>query len=187
MIGRFTIGDAPISGVKIIKRRRLGDSRGFLERLFCSEELRAAGWTKPISQINRTFTAKRGAVRGMHFQYPPAAEMKLVTCLQGSVFDVAVDLRRGSPTFLQWYGHVLSADEDVSLLLPEGCAHGLQALTADVAILYLHSAPYDAAAEGAVSALDPRIGIAWPLPIVEMSPRDAAHPPLTDSFVGIDP
>lgn len=187
MSGRFTIEDTPIAGVKIIRRKRLGDSRGFLERLFCGEELGAAGWTEPVAQINRTFTAQRGAVRGMHFQYPPATEMKLVTCIQGSVFDVAVDLRRGSPTFLRWYGHVLSADDDVSLLLPEGCAHGLQALTADVAILYLHSAAYDAAAEGAISPLDPRVAIAWPLPIGEMSERDAAHPPLTDSFIGIDP
>lgn len=187
MSGRFTIEDTPISGVKIIRRNRMGDARGFLERLFCSEELRAAGWTKPVAQINRTVTAQRGAVRGMHFQYPPAAEMKLVTCVQGSVFDVAVDLRRGSPSFLTWYGQTLSADEDASLLLPEGCAHGLQALTADAGILYLHSAPYDAAAEGAISALDPRVAIRWPLPIGEMSARDRAHPPLADDFAGIDP
>lgn len=181
------IEDTPISGVKIVHRKRLGDARGFLERLFCSDELGEAGWTKPIAQINRTFTAQRGAVRGMHFQHPPSAEMKLVTCIQGSVFDVAVDLRRGSPTFLRWYGHVLSADGDASLLLPEGCAHGLQALTADAGILYLHSAPYDVAKEGAISALEPRVAIAWPLPIGEMSARDASHPPLPDGFVGIDP
>lgn len=186
MSGRFAIEDTPIPGVKIVRRKRLGDSRGFLERLFCSDELAAAGWTKPIAQINRTFTAQRGAVRGLHFQHPPAAEMKLVTCIQGSVFDVAVDLRRGSPTFLRWYGHALSADGDAAMLIPEGCAHGLQALTVDAGVLYLHSAPYDAAREGAAWALDPRIGIAWPLPIGEMSARDKAHAPLTDSFVGID-
>jgi dTDP-4-dehydrorhamnose 3,5-epimerase len=186
MSGRFTVEDTPISGVKVIHRKRLGDSRGFLERVFCAEELGAAGWIKPVAQINRTFTAERGAVRGMHFQRPPSAEMKLVTCIQGSVFDVAVDLRCGSPTFLRWFGQVLSGDGDASMLLPEGCAHGLQALTPDAGILYLHSAPYDAAAEGAVSALDPRIGIVWPLPIGEMSARDRAHAPLTDGFTGID-
>lgn len=186
MSGRFAIGDTPISGVKLVRRKRLGDARGFLERLFCGEELRAAGWTRPVAQINRTLTAQVGVVRGMHFQRPPAAEMKLVTCVQGAVFDVVVDLRRGSPTFLRWFAHTLSADEDASMLVPEGCAHGLQTLKPDAALLYLHSAPYDAAAEGAISALEPRVGIAWPLPISEMSARDAAHPRLDDSFVGMD-
>ena len=186
MSSRFTIEDATISGVKLVRRKRLGDSRGFLERLFCSDELGGAGWTKPVAQINRTLTAQVGVVRGMHFQRAPAAEMKLVTCLQGSVFDVVVDLRRGSPTFLRWFAHTLSADEDAAMLVPEGCAHGLQTLKPDSALLYLHSAPYDAAAEGAISALEPRVGIAWPLPISEMSARDAAHPGLDDSFAGID-
>lgn len=186
MSGRFTIEDTPIAGVKLVRRKRLGDARGFLERLFCSDELRAAGWAKPVAQINRTFTSQVGVVRGMHFQHAPMAEMKLVSCVQGAVFDVVVDLRRGSPTFLRWFGHTLSADEDASMLVPEGCAHGLQTVRPDAALLYLHSAPYDASAEGAISALEPRVGITWPLPISEMSARDAAHPRLDDSFLGID-
>lgn len=186
MSGRFTIDDTPIAGVKLVRRKRLGDARGFLERLFCADELNAAGWVKPVAQINRTFTSQAGVVRGMHFQRAPAAEMKLVTCVQGAVFDVVVDLRRGSPTFLRWFGHTLSADEDASMLVPEGCAHGLQTLKPDCAILYLHSAPYDAAAEAAISALEPRVNVVWPLPISEMSARDAAHPRLDDSFSGID-
>jgi dTDP-4-dehydrorhamnose 3,5-epimerase len=186
MSRRFTIVDSPIAGVKLVRRKRLGDARGFLERMFCSDELSAVGWVKPVAQINRTLTAQVGVVRGMHFQHAPMAEMKLVSCVQGAVFDVVVDLRRGSPTFLRWFGHTLSADDDASMLVPEGCAHGLQTLKPDAALLYLHSAPYDAATEGAISVLEPRVGIAWPLPISEMSARDAAHPRLDDSFLGID-
>ena len=107
----------------------MGDARGFLSRLFCAEELRAAGWTGPIAQINHTHTARKGTVRGMHFQYPPHAEMKLVSCLRGEVWDVAVDIRAGSQTFLRWHAEILSADNGRALLIPQGFAHGFQALT----------------------------------------------------------
>ena len=124
---RLAIADLPLAGLKRIERQRLGDARGFLSRLFCAEELAAAGWSKPIAQINQTFTAKRGTVRGLHFQYPPHAEMKLVSCLRGEVWDVAVDVRAGSKTFLRWHAERLSADNGCALLIPEGFAHGFQA------------------------------------------------------------
>ena len=184
-MSRFTITDLPLSGLKRVQRQRLGDNRGFLARLFCAEELAAAGWTQPIAQINHTFTAKQGTVRGMHFQRPPHAEMKLVSCIRGEVWDVAVDLRVGSPTFLHWHAERLSADNSCALLIPEGFAHGFQALTNDVELLYCHSAAYAAQAESGLHPSDPRIGIAWPLAIAELSARDAGHALITADFEGV--
>lgn len=184
-MSRFTVTDLPLAGLKRVQRQRLGDNRGFLARLFCAEELAAAGWTQPIAQINHTFTAKQGTVRGMHFQRPPHAEMKLVSCIRGEVWDVAVDLRVGSPTFLHWYAERLSAENSCALLIPEGFAHGFQALTNDVELLYCHSAAYAAQAESGLHPSDPRIGIAWPLAIAELSARDAGHALITADFEGV--
>lgn len=184
-MSRFTVTDLPLAGLKRVQRQRLGDSRGFLARLFCAEELAAAGWTQPIAQINHTFTAKQGTVRGMHFQRPPHAEMKLVSCIRGDVWDVAVDLRVGSPTFLHWHAERLSVENGCALLIPEGFAHGFQALTDDVELLYCHSAAYAAQAEGGLNPNDPRLGIAWPLAIAELSARDAGHALITSDFEGV--
>ena len=185
-MSRFTVIGLPFTGLKRIERLHLGDTRGFLSRLFCAEEFATAGWQKPIAQINHTRTAQRGALRGMHYQMPPHAEMKLVSCIRGEVWDVAVDLRANSPTFLQWYAEIISAENGHSLLIPEGCAHGFQALTDDCELLYLHTAAYAPQAEGGLRFDDPRIGIAWPLQNTELSARDQAHPLLTAHFIGID-
>lgn len=184
-MSRFTVTDLPLAGLKYVQRQRLGDNRGFLARLFCTEELVSAGWTQPIAQINHTFTAKQGTVRGMHFQRPPHAEMKLVSCIRGEVWDVAVDLRVGSPTYLHWHAERLSAQNGCALLIPEGFAHGFQALTDDVELLYCHSAAYAAQAEGGLNPNDPRLGIAWPLAIAELSARDAGHALITSDFEGV--
>ncbi len=181
----LTITELPVAGLKLVRRRRLLDSRGFFSRLFCTDELSAAGWTKPIAQINHSYTVKKGTVRGMHFQYPPHAEMKLVMCIRGEVWDVAVDLRFGSPTFLKWHAERLSAENGFSLLIPEGFAHGFQTLTSDVELLYCHSAAYVPGAEAGLNPTDPRLDIRWPLPIVELSARDAAHPPIASGFTGV--
>lgn len=141
-----------------------------------------------IAQINHSYSAKRGTVRGLHFQYPPHAEIKLVSCVRGRVFDVAVDLRAGSPTFLQWHALELSAERHNSLLVPRGFAHGFQALEDDCELLYLTSTPYAQAAEDGLNPTDSRLGhggISWPLAITECSDRDRNHPPLTDAFAGI--
>ncbi|ACO78948.1 dTDP-4-dehydrorhamnose 3,5-epimerase [Azotobacter vinelandii CA] len=184
-MNRFTVTDLPLAGLKLVERRRFGDSRGFLARLFCAEELAATGWLQPIAQINHTFTTWRGTVRGMHFQRPPHAEAKLVTCLQGEVWDVAVDLRAGSPTFLHWHAERLSADNARALLIPEGFAHGFQTLTNGAALLYCHSAAYAPGAEGGLHPQDERLGIAWPLEIRELSVRDAMHPMVEGAFEGV--
>src|SRR5690349_10549191 len=109
-MSRFIFSDTPLKGLKVLHRKPIGDSRGYLERIFCSVELQPLLDNRKIAQINLTFTAERGTVRGIHFQHPPHAETKLVSCLRGKVFDVAVDLRRGSPSFLQWYAQELSAE-----------------------------------------------------------------------------
>ena len=184
-MNRFTVSDTVISGLKVIERQQIGDSRGFLARLFCAEELADAGWQKPIAQINQTLTEKKGTVRGMHFQYPPHAEMKLVSCLQGAVWDVAVDLRAGSPTFLQWHAQELSADNRRAYLIPEGFAHGFQTLTDDCELLYLHSDAYAPQAEAGLNPRDPELSIAWPLPVSEISARDEKHPMLDARFKGV--
>ena len=184
-MSRFTATTLPLAGLNLIERQRLGDSRGFLSRLFCAEELSAAGWHKPIAQINQTYTAQRGTVRGLHFQHPPHAEMKLVSCLRGAIWDVAVDLRAGSPTFLQWHAQELSAINNRALLIPEGFAHGFQTLSDDCELIYLHSAAHAAGAEGGLSPHDPLLSIAWPLPITELSNRDAQHPMLNHQYKGM--
>ncbi|MBB1077128.1 dTDP-4-dehydrorhamnose 3,5-epimerase family protein [Rhodoferax sp. 4810] len=184
-MSRFTVTDLPLAGLKLIERQRLGDSRGFLSRLFCAQELTAAGWQKPIAQINHTHTTQRGTVRGMHYQQPPHAEMKLVTCIQGEVWDVAIDLRAGSPTFLHWHAELLSADNHHAMLIPEGFAHGFQTLSEHVALLYCHTAPHNSAAEAALSAQDPRLAIQWPIAITELSAKDANHPLIDAQFTGV--
>lgn len=177
----------PIEGLFAIEREPVGDARGWLERLYCPEELRTALGPAAIAAVNRTWTARAGTVRGMHFQQPPHAEDKIVTCLRGRVFDVAVDLRRGSSTFLRWHAEILDGDGRRSLLIPKGFAHGFQSLVDGCELLYLHTAPHVPEAEGGLDALDPALAIAWPSPVVERSPRDAAHRPIDDSFGGVDP
>lgn len=186
MSARFDFILTPLAGLTVIRRKPIEDERGFFERVFCAEELReAADLEKPIVQINHSLTRRKGAVRGMHFQYPPHAETKIVTCLKGEIFDVAVDIRADSPTFLLWYGEVLSAKNHKSLLIPEGFAHGFQALRDDCELLYLHSGRYVPESEGGLRWDDPRIGIVWRLGAVDLSERDTRFPFLTDSFRGM--
>jgi dTDP-4-dehydrorhamnose 3,5-epimerase len=179
-MSRFTCIETPISRVTLLQRHPIGDQRGYLERLFCRQELAAIIGERPIIQINHTLTAKAGTIRGMHFQHPPHAETKLITCLKGEVFDVAVDLRHDSPTFLRWHAAHLSADNHRSLVIPEGCAHGFQTLTDDCELIYLHTAAYRPEAEDGLNPLDPRIAIEWPRPVSEISVRDRQHALLDD-------
>lgn len=182
---RFENLETTLPGLRILQRKPIGDSRGFLQRLFCSEELQLLTTGKHIEQVNHTLTAIRGTVRGMHFQQPPHAEVKFVSCLRGEVFDVAVDLRRNSPTFLCWHAELLSAQNQKTLVIPEGFAHGFQTLTENCEMLYFHTHAYQPDAEGGLNAQDPRLAIQWPLEVVNVSPRDAAHVFLDECFSGI--
>lgn len=184
-MSRFDFIPTPLIGLVLVQRKTLEDQRGFLSRLYCAEEFRGAGIDKPIDQINHTLTRKKGAVRGLHFQYHPYSETKLVSCLKGEVFDVAVDLRHDSPTFLHWHGEILSAENRKSLIIPEGYAHGFQALTEDCELIYLHTMAYHSEAEGALNVVDPRLNIAWPLPVSDLSERDSNHPFISSDFQGI--
>jgi dTDP-4-dehydrorhamnose 3,5-epimerase len=184
-MSRFDFIPTPLTGLKLVQRKAIEDYRGFLSRFYCVEEFAEAGISKPIAQINHTLTRKKGAVRGLHFQYPPHAETKMVSCLKGEIWDVAVDLRRDSPTFLQWHGEILSAANRKSLLIPEGYAHGFQALTEDCELIYLQTAAYHPEAEGALNVADPRLSISWLLPIDDLSERDRNHPFISSSFQGI--
>jgi dTDP-4-dehydrorhamnose 3,5-epimerase len=180
-----------ITGVSLIQTDRRTDERGSFARWFCDADLSTVwsgagpGSDSTIRQINHSFTRERGSVRGLHFQTAPFAEKKLIRCLSGKIFDVVVDLRFQSPTFLAWRGFELTAGDDRALLIPEGCAHGFQTLTGDVQLLYLHTAPYTPAAEGALRYDDPRVGIDWPLPPQHLSERDLSHPLLAVDFCGI--
>lgn len=174
-----------IQGLWIIERIPVQDNRGSFCRVFEPDLFCEWGWNGPVRQINHSLTHLTGAVRGMHYQLPPHAESKLVTCTAGEVFDVAVDLRKGSATFLSWFGTGLSADNRKSMLIPRGFAHGFQALTANAELLYLHDNDYAGGHEGGLSVNDPLIGIDWPLPISQLSERDRAHPILPKDFEGI--
>ena len=183
--GRFDRVATAIAGLDVLVRKPVGDARGHLERMFCASEL--AEWTagRAIAQINRTLTREVGAVRGLHFQYPPYEETKFVSCLRGAVFDIAVDIRRGSPTFLHWHGEILDEDNGRTLAIPRGFAHGFQCLKENSELLYFHTAAYNADAEGALNVRDPRLAIAWPLHVGQMSERDERHPMLDDRFEGL--
>jgi dTDP-4-dehydrorhamnose 3,5-epimerase len=184
-MNRFRIEDLPISGLKRIERQKLEDTRGFFSRLFCVEELAAAGWSAPIAQINQSRTSRKGSVRGLHFQFPPAAEKKLVTCLRGAVWDVAVDLRHGSPTFLHWHAEELTLNNGRMMVIPEGFAHGFQVLQPDSELLYLHTSPYTPSAEGGIRFDDPKLAINWPLNVTDLSERDTSHPLIDEGFQGV--
>ena len=184
-MSRFDIQKTPIDGLRVIQREPTGDERGYFERMFCSDELAPLIGKRGVVQINHTLTTKVGAVRGMHFQHSPHAEMKLVSCLRGEVFDVAVDLRKGSSTFLQWHAEVITESNHKTFVIPEGFAHGFQTLTANCALLYLHTAAYAPDAEAGLNALDPRLAIAWPVSISERSARDQQHAMLASEFSGL--
>jgi len=175
-MGHFKLRSGGLDGLGIIEKRPLGDERGHLMRMFCAEELRPFGWRGQIAQINQTYTRTKATIRGVHFQNPPHAETKIVTCLKGSVFDVAVDLRPNSPTFMQWSAQILSEDNHLSFYIPEGFAHGFQTLSDEVQMLYFHSTAYAPEHESGIMPLDADLNIAWPLPAGTLSERDKSLP-----------
>lgn len=175
----------PLAGLTLLDTEPVGDARGRFERLFCMQEWAPVRNGLSFVQVNLSTTAMRGTVRGMHFQRPPAAEAKLIRCLRGRVYDVAIDLRTGSPTFLRWHGVELCSDQPQEIFIPEGFAHGFQALEEDVQLLYFHTAPWTPDCEGGLRHDDPRLAIEWPLPVTQVSDRDSAHALLNDAFIGI--
>jgi dTDP-4-dehydrorhamnose 3,5-epimerase len=168
-------------GLLILRSHRHEDERGFLERLFAVDDLESAGVEFRPAHINLSRVTQVGTVKGLHLQRPPSAESKIVRCIAGRVFDVAVDLRSDSATFGSWFGIELSPVECVSLLIPEGFAHGLQSLEPDSVVHYIHSDVYRASAEAGVHPLDSEIGVIWPLPPTLLSERDKSLPSLSEA------
>jgi len=169
-----------IAGVMVIETTPFCDERGAFSRLFCEQELAKVLEQRHIVQINYSRTRHVGAIRGLHLQHSPHAEMKMVRCLRGKVWDVAVDLRKDSPTFLQWYATELSLHSMKMLVIPEGCAHGFQVLEAESELLYLHTAAYSPDAETGVRFDDPLLSINWPLSVGDISKRDQSFSLLAD-------
>jgi len=174
-----------IHGLVILETEAYSDHRGVFARLFCQDELKECLASRKIVQINHSRTLAIGDVRGLHYQNPPHAEMKFVRCLKGKVWDVAVDLRAGSPTFLKWHAEELSEKNMHMMVIPEGLAHGFQVLEENSDLLYLHTAMYTPAAEGGVLPNDKMLAIDWPLPVHDLSERDQNHPLLSSDFTGI--
>lgn len=156
-----------------------GDERGFFARAFCQKEFAAHGLATEMVQANVSQNVSKGTLRGMHYQRAPFAEVKLVRCIHGTIHDVIIDLRPDSPTYLNWLGVELSRRNRRALYVPEGFAHGYQALEDDTEVLYLVSQFYTPSHESAIRWNDPRFGIRWPLPDPILSPKDAAHPDFT--------
>ena len=172
-----------IPGAVEVRHRAFRDARGSFRRLFCASEFAEAGLPTEYVQANHSVTMGAGSLRGLHFQYPPAAEDKFVTCTAGRAFDVALDLRKGSPTFLKWAA--VEIDDSTSFFIPKGCAHGFQALTEEVHLVYMATSFYAPAEESGVRFDDPAAGIGWPLPIAHLSERDASFPRLSEAFEGL--
>tara|TARA_B100000787_G_C16196897_1_gene301571 strand:- start:1354 stop:1914 length:561 start_codon:yes stop_codon:yes gene_type:complete len=184
-MSQFDIKGLPLIGAKIVKKIKHEDERGYLSRLFCIDELSKEKVFKSIKQINLTLTKKKNTIRGLHYQYPPFAETKMISCIKGEVFDVIVDLRKNSPTFLKYHSEILSEKNQKSLIIPEGFAHGFQCLEDNCNLLYFHTESYKPDFEKGIRYDDKKLKIQWPLPTNIISNRDLKFPLILDNFSGI--
>lgn len=178
--------ETALKGLVIIKLEPFKDDRGQFSRIYCEKELKEIGHLKRIVQINQSLTKRKGTLRGLHYQVPPRAEIKIVRCVRGSVFDVAVDLRCKSKTFLKWQGEILSEINDKMFYIPEGFAHGFQALEENSQLLYFHTDFYSHEYEKGILFNDPKIDIKWPMKITEVSERDKSFNYISDNFDGVE-
>jgi len=174
-----------LKGSFVIDLKPFQDNRGWFARTFCKEEFAKIGHTKEWVQMNHSFTKQQGTIRGMHYQLPPFSEIKMVRCIAGAVFDVIVDIRKKSPTFLQWFGVELSATNKKMIYIPEGFAHGFQTLTDDAELIYHHSEFYKSNVENGIKYDEPKVNIDWKLDVTNISERDKQHNFLTEDFIGI--
>jgi dTDP-4-dehydrorhamnose 3,5-epimerase len=185
MGGRMKFFEIPLAGAYVIELEPFLDERGLFVRTFCQREFSKIGFHKQIVQINHSETRHRSAIRGMHYQLPPACEIKIIRCVQGKVFDVMVDIRAGSPTFMQWHGVELSNDNLRMVYIPVGFAHGFQALTDNAKLIYHHSECYSPEYERGLRFNDPAVAINWPLPAGAISLKDQSYPLIDNNFKGI--
>ncbi len=176
----------PLVGAYVIELESFNDDRGFFTRTFCQEEFNKIGFEGQIVQINDSLTRKRGTVRGLHYQIPPASEIKIIRCIQGKVFDVMVDLRSGSHTFMKWYAVELSEDNFRMVYIPQGFAHGFQTLADNAELIYHHSDFYRPEFERGIRYNDPFLTIQWPLPPIMISLKDRQYMLIDNNFKGIE-
>ena len=162
----------PLAGAYTIELERKGDDRGFFARFFCTEEFTKAGLINTFVQINNSLTKSKGTLRGMHYQLPPSAEVKVVRCIRGSLYDVILDLRPDSATYGKWYGDTLTAENRRMMYVPQGFAHGFVTLEDDTEAFYLVSSTYAPQQERGIRYNDPAFGIKWPIDPVEISDKD---------------
>ena len=174
----------PLNGLIEIESDCFEDARGKFTRLFCEQDFSAIRPNLHFCQINLSRTNAAGCIRGMHFQEPPSAEAKLIRCLKGRAFDVAVDIRHGSPTFLKWHAIELSPTNN-SVFIPEGFAHGFQTLEEDTELLYFHSVSWRKEHEHGLRFNDPRLDIQWPLTVSSISDKDRSHALIDNNFMGV--
>jgi dTDP-4-dehydrorhamnose 3,5-epimerase len=176
----------PLAGAYTIELEKRGDDRGFFARFFCTEEFSDHGLCSSFAQINNSLTGKKGTLRGMHYQLMPSAEVKVVRCISGSLYDVILDLRPDSPTFGKWFGETLSADNRTMMYCPKGFAHGFVTLEEDTEAFYLVSDTYAPDLERGIRYNDPRFGIEWPIEPLEISDKDKTWPDFEPGWHGID-
>ncbi|MEC7593399.1 MAG: dTDP-4-dehydrorhamnose 3,5-epimerase [Pseudomonadota bacterium] len=169
--------------VKILSPRKFGDARGFFSETYNRDAFAAAGLGHVFVQDNHSFSATPGTLRGLHFQLPPFAQDKLVRVTRGAIFDVAVDIRRGSPTFGRWVGAEISAENWNQIFVPVGFAHGFCTLAPDTEVIYKVTAPYAPESERGIAWDDSQLAIDWPLPVARpiLSGKDGENPLLADS------
>lgn len=176
----------PLEGAYTVELEKRGDDRGFFARYFCEREFSDEGLETRFVQINNSLTAKKGTLRGLHYQLPPAAEVKLVRCVRGSLWDAIVDLRPSSPTYLKWFGAELSAENRAMMYVPRGFAHAILTLTDDVEAIYLVSSFYGPEQERGLRWNDPAVQIDWPIEPQEISTKDAGWPNFDPDFHGVE-
>ena len=174
-----------LKGSYLIDLQPYSDERGWFARFYCKDEFKQIGHDKEWVQLNHSVTFEKGALRGMHFQIAPCREIKMVRCVVGVVYDVIIDLRKDSETFLKWFGAELSAENKKMMYIPEGFAHGFQCLSQNCELIYHHTEFYKPGSEGGIRYNDPVIGIEWPLEVTTISARDQSHPYLDENFKGI--
>jgi len=179
----MNFSETSLKGVFLVTLKKIEDDRGYFARGWCRNELADHGIGADFIQLNTAFSHRKGTIRGMHYQEAPHQEAKFVRCTRGAIFDVALDLRPESPTYGQWFGQELSAENGAMLYLPEGCAHGYQTLAPDTEMYYLTNALYAPAAAKGVRYDDPAFGIAWPLPVSIVSDADRKWPSFQRSHV----
>ena len=184
-MNRFTVVEEPMKDLKVFKPEPMQDERGYFQRLLCIDEFKEFNLSKPIVNINHSMTRQCGTIRGMHFQYCPKTETKIVKCIRGAIFDVVVDIRADSPTFLQRYGIELSDSNNLMLYIPEGFAHGFQALDNYSEIIYFVTEHYSVDCESGLNPFDKILNIQWPLNCAYVSDKDKNLKMLDDSFEGI--